>query len=803
MRHAVLLSAAFALTALSGPAIAQTDPLEAEAVRIYEMLPRHSVILQLPGVEGYTSYGTAGDKEVRAKSLPGGVARQYRIGRKGTNPWDAAIQLPNAVPVAAGDVIHASFWARASKLPKGQSATRIPVSLQKNGEPYTQIAYAELEMTDAWQLLTIAGKATEDYGTGGMVLNLQVATAAQTLEMGPVFLNTLGKGDVPGAEAVAAEPAVMPAPAVVSVDSLPREVRDDLAKLIAKVPSGATLISVPTVTEDVAYGGEARVVSDNGVPGGRALEVRTDRARDNSWDVGVNLPITDGVADGDIMLLSVWAKAVEARNEAQTAVMQPIRVQESGGDYTSAVEGAAYLSRDWELYYIPVKSSVDFRAGPAGITYHLGSTPQTVRIGPSYLLKMPSGTDVQSLPKNAVNYSGRALDAPWRAQAMERIDAHRKADLTVRVVDAAGDPVQGAEVRVEQTAHAFNFGTFTGHKFTEPRTAEERAIHKVIDESFNTVTLPIYWADWGWAGPGTHEDDYKEAIRYVARRGTPWRAHTVMWPGEQYMPSRFKAEMSPKARRKLVEAHVREVVTHIRDAELPPFAVDFTNEPRANRYFQENGNPDLVEDMFRLAHELAPGLPLFVNDYGILNNGGFNQAAIDYYHEWLRGMIGKGVPVGGIGFQGHFSAGLTPPERVIDILEGFAGYGLPLHITEFDIETLDEDAQADYTRDAVLAALSVPAVEAFVFWGFWEGDHWKPNAAMIREDFTEKPAYRAWRDLVFGELWTEATLRTNADGTVSLRGMQGEYVVTVDGQARELRLGAGGETLEVRGRTGG
>ena len=763
------------------------------------MLPRHSVILQLPGVESYNSYGMAGDKEVKAGALPGGVARQFKVARKGANPWDAAIQLPNAVPIAAGDVIHASFWARASKLPKGRSTTRIPVSLQRNGEPYTQVAYTELDVSGEWQLLTIAGEAPEAYGPSGMVLNLQIATAPQTIEMGPVFLNNLGKGDVPGTESEVAPAQVMPAGAAVSVDSLPQEVRDDLAKLIAKVPSGATLMSVPTVTQDAAYGGEARVVSDKGVPGGKALEVRTDRARENSWDVGVNLPITDGVANGDVMLLAVWAKAVEARNEAQTAVLQPIRVQESGGDYTSAVEGAAYLSRDWELYYIPVKSSVDFRAGPAGITYHLGSTPQTVRIGPSYLLKMPSGTDVQSLPKNAVNYAGRALDAPWRTQAMERIDAHRKADLTVRVVDGSGTPVPGAEVHVEQTAHAFNFGTFTGHKFNEPRTQEERAIHKVIEESLNTVTLPIYWADWGWAGPGTHEDDYKAAIRYVARRGTPWRAHTVMWPGEQYMPSRFKAEMSPEARRQLVEDHVREVVTHIRDAELPPFAVDFTNEPRANRYFQENGDPDLVADMFQLAHELAPELPLFVNDYGILNNGGFNQSAIDYYHQWIRDMRGKGVPVGGIGFQGHFSAGLTPPERLIAILEGFGEYGLPLHITEFDIETLDEEAQADYTRDVLLAALSVARVEAFVFWGFWEGDHWKPNAAMIRRDFSEKPAYRAWRKLVFEDLWTDTTVTTGADGMVRLRGMQGEYRIGAGGLTSKVTLDADGESVVLGG----
>ena len=801
MVRALLLSATLLLWAGAMPptACAQVDPLEAEAVRIYEMLPRHSTILQLPGVESWSSYGTEGVREVKAEGVPGGRAKRFRVAKAGANAWDSALQFPNAVDVKPGEVVHASFWARAAKLPKGEAKARIPVSLQKNGEPYTQVAYAEVALSEDWELHTLAGKASEPYGLGGMVLNLQVATGAQTLEMGPVFLNSLGPGAVPGemAEKTAAPEAAAGPVAQVRPSDLPEAVRKDLDALMARLPSGARLMSDPRVSAEGAYGGEARQVEDRGVPGGTALEVRTDRPRENSWDVGVNLPITEAVAEGDVLLLAVWAKAVEARNESQTAVMQPIRIQESGGAYASAVEGAAYLSRDWELYFIPAKANTGFAAGPSGITYHLGLTPQTVRIGPSYLLKMPAGTDVQSLPKNEIDYAGRAPDAPWRQAAMARIDRHRKADLAVRVVDGSGRAVPGAQVRVKQEGHAFHFGTFTGHKFTAPTTADERQAHRIIEESFNTLTLPIYWADWGWAGPGSKEDDYKASIRYANARGIPWRAHTVMWPGERYMPSRMLAAMSPKARRALVTSHIEEVVTFIRDADLAPFAVDFTNEPRANRYFQDNGDPDLVADMFRHAHTLAPDLPLFVNDYAILNNGGLNQSAIDYYHQWLREMRSQGVPVGGIGFQGHFSAGLTPPERFIDILEGFSTYDLPLHITEFDVESLDEAAQADYTRDAVLAALSVPSVEAFVFWGFWEGDHWKPNAAMIREDWTPKPAYVAWRKLVFEDLWTDTTLTTGEDGTARIRAMQGDYTVSVDGVGSEVSLDADGETLTL------
>ena len=798
--RALFLASALAMSAWATPAPAQDmSQIEAEAVRIYKMLPRRSVILQQPTVDVWSSYGTESARTIRA-DIPGGQARRFKVTKVGANRWDSALQFPNAVEVEKGHVVHASFWARAAKLPKGKSASTVPVSLQKNGEPYDQVAYTELQVGPEWELHTISGRAPDRYETNGMVLNLQVAGDVHTLDMGPVFLNTLGPGSVSAVSDTDAAPT--PASGYVATgpvdpDTLPPAVRDDVRSLIAKVPAGAQLLTTGALQADYAYGGDSRVVDDSGVPGGQALEVRTPESGDNSWDTGVNLPITDGVDEGDVLLLAIWAKATDASNESQTAAIQPVRIQESGGDYRSAAEGVAYLSRDWKQYFIPARSPVTFAAGDSGLGYHLGLAPQTIRLGPSYLLKFPAGTDVRSLPKNRLDYKGRDADAAWRARAMDGIDRHRRADLTVRVVDSSGAPVPGVEVRVAQQKHAFNFGTFVGHRFGEPETEDERRIHEVVDESFNTLTVPTYWADWGWAGPGSKESDYRSTLAYVAERGFPYRAHTIMWPGERWMPSRILEAGTVAERRRLALEQVREVMEALRDTETPPIGIELTNEPRDNRYFQDNGDPELVEDAFRLAHSIAPDLPLFINDYGILNNGGYNTANIEFYHSWLRDMLGKGVPVGGIGFQGHFSAGLTPPERLVELLEGFAEYDLPLHITEFDIETLDEDAQADYTRDAVLAALSVPAVEAFVFWGFWEGDHWKPNAAMIREDWSRKPAYDAWRRLAFGDLWTDETVRTDRDGQARVRGMHGNYAVTVNGRTQTVSLDADGETVTV------
>ena len=52
----------------------------------------------------------------------------------------------------------------------------------------------------------------------------------------------------------------------------------------------------------------------------------------------------------------------------------------------------------------------------------------------------------------------RPNDEQLWSEAETRIEQHRKADATILVTDAAGTPVEGAEVQIEQTRHAFLFG---------------------------------------------------------------------------------------------------------------------------------------------------------------------------------------------------------------------------------------------------------------------------------------------------------------------------------------------------------
>jgi len=76
-------------------------------------------------------------------------------------------------------------------------------------------------------------------------------------------------------------------------------------------------------------------------------------------------------------------------------------------------------------------------------------------------------------------------------------------------------------------------------------------------------------------------------------------------------------------------------------------------------------------------------------------------------------------------------------------------------------------------------AFSQPAVKAFLMWGFWEGAHWRPTGAMLRRDWSAKPNYDIYRDLVFKKWWTDASGKTNRTGIYTTRGFLGEYDIEI------------------------
>jgi endo-1,4-beta-xylanase len=130
-----------------------------------------------------------------------------------------------------------------------------------------------------------------------------------------------------------------------------------------------------------------------------------------------------------------------------------------------------------------------------------------------------------------------------------------------------------------------------------------------------------------------------------------------------------------------------------------------------------------------------------------------------------------------------------------------AKLGKPIQITEFDVQMTNEALQADFTRDFLTTMFSHPSVNGVVMWGFWEGRHYAPSAALWRKDWTPKPNGKAWLDLVQKEWRTNENRTSDKTGELKIRAFQGDYHISVlsGNQTKELKLNLpkDGATLTV------
>jgi hypothetical protein len=82
-------------------------------------------------------------------------------------------------------------------------------------------------------------------------------------------------------------------------------------------------------------------------------------------------------------------------------------------------------------------------------------------------------------------------------------------------------------------------------------------------------------------------------------------------------------------------------------------------------------------------------------------------------------------------------------------------------------------------------SFSHPAVDAFIMWGFWDGNHWHQNAPIFNLDWSIKPSGQAYIDKVFNAWWTNEETNSDLAGKASFRPYKGKHKITVTKDGKE------------------
>jgi endo-1,4-beta-xylanase len=525
-----------------------------------------------------------------------------------------------------------------------------------------------------------------------------------------------------------------------------------------------------------------------------AVRVQTLKQPETIYAIQLVYNSAEPVKKGDVLLACFTARGTgtmgrEARIEAL--------VGKSAPDWDIFASQMMSMRPDWQRFYLSCNAANDYEPGKVYISLRMGLDPQTVEIADAQLINFGQVRKAAELPRTRVTYEGRSADAYWRKAAAERIEKFRKGDLKVRVLNADGTPAAGVAVEVKMVRQAFPFAAaVSADMIARQKGPDADRYRQMVDQMFTHVTMEWEACQLPW------EQDRSVALaafQWLKEHGKTVHGCHILWPDPNSgVPKDIVAlKGNPEAMRKRLLGHIDEKLNACKGLASEWNAL---NELYTNRLFEETLGKQFIVEVFGRAKQIDPSLRLDINDYGDIANA--SNPHIEGYLDWIRYLKEKQTLVDVVGLQCHFGQFLRSPEECYGLLNRFAEFGYPLHVTELDINTTDEAAQTDYTRDILTLLYSHPAVEKITLWGFWEGRHWLPRAALWRTDWSIKPNGQAWKDLVFTIWRTQATLTTDWQGSAGVRAFTGDYEVTamrdgkpVTGQATVTPAGG---MLELR-----
>lgn len=538
----------------------------------------------------------------------------------------------------------------------------------------------------------------------------------------------------------------------------------------------------------------------------RAIRILVDSPSGEYWNGAVQISSTQSVATGDVLLVRLFMRSIESADESGLG-LATVFPQGPAPDYTKYLVREITSTDEWVEYLLPFEMTESLPSGGLSlqIGFGAGSKTQIFEIGGLEVINYKTQYSFEELPQTLPSYEGRALDAEWRVAAAERIEANRKGDLSICVLDSSGGVASGAIVSVQMLRHEYHFGSVIAASRLMGTGADSEIYREKVLEYFNQsgTENDLKWAPWeGEWGSNFNRSQTLEALQWLQDRDIYTRGHVMVWPSKRNLPNliqSFLPENDPSsadpAAKQVVLDHIVEIADFTKD-HLDEW--DVLNEPFDNHYLMDAFGNEVMVDWFEEARSVLPEHGLYLNDYSILSGGGRNAAHQQHFQDTAQYLKDNDAPITGLGMQGHFGSSPTSIPLVYSLLERYHGAfpELDIRVTEFDVSTDDEGMQADYVRDFLTVMFSHSATVGVQLWGFWAGQHWRPKAALFDEDWREKPAAAAWKDLVYEEWWNDFQGNCDENGEYNFRGYYGDYAVRIEAGSEifefDCRLGKDG-----------
>jgi endo-1,4-beta-xylanase len=261
-----------------------------------------------------------------------------------------------------------------------------------------------------------------------------------------------------------------------------------------------------------------------------------------------------------------------------------------------------------------------------------------------------------------------------------------------------------------------------------------------LDENFATYWNQVTPEDSGKLGfveptRGLMDWSVLDAMhRYARSHGFAFKEHNFIWGRQQ--PSWIDG-LPPDQQRLEVTKWISQYGQRYPDTQF----IDVVNEPihKPPHYKRALGGEgstgwDWVIWAYATARQHCPQAKLLLNEYYLLTGG----RDLEQFLAVLNVLKQRNL-VDGIGVQAH---GL---EKVSDAtirssLDRLGSVGLPVYISELDVNIADDDAQLERYKSLFPILWQNSAVKGVTLWGYKQNHIWKSHAYLLRSDGSERLA---------------------------------------------------------------
>lgn len=451
---------------------------------------------------------------------------------------------------------------------------------------------------------------------------------------------------------------------------------------------------VLVVDSSVSSAPDFEIIDNEAQHGSRALKVVIEAVGSKSWDIQVVADSMQVQAE-QAYRYSIWAKTDQPG----------ARVQFSISNYESAdyaVVGPDTLSNEWQEFSIGFVIS-----------------------------------DQQTFIKSPIHLSFAANAGATIYLDNLRLDAPRSA--------WAGPP------------YATGKSKFLGCTYSNAQAQN-------FERYWSQVT-PENAGKWGSAEPSRDNMNWgglDAAYNFAKDNGFPFRYHVLIWGNQQ--PGWIE-NLPADEQLEEIEEWFTAVAERYPDIDY----LEVVNEPLHDPPNQPgNGGGNYIEALggsnglygtgwdwiiksFELAREIFPdSVKLMINDYSIVNS---NSSTTNYLN--IINLLMERELIDGIGFQGHAFSTRGSTTTMANNLDRLAETGLPIQVTEMDIDGPTDQVQLDDYQRIYPTFWDHPAVEGITLWG-WRRGLWRDaqGAYLVDDRGADRPAMKWLRDYVLSSTIT-------------------------------------------------